>query len=137
MRIGLGIASVSFLINCIILIWAIVANSSGEISNGTISQFAIILIFQVLNTICFFVIFESAVSYSNNKVLSRGWDRRIKDEINEHFVRQIIAKMIQEEIKPESLNDLELLKVKATLNKIYRDRKLDDFDTSKNRELMG
>ncbi len=132
----LNIAIFSWLINFIILIWAIVANSSGEISNGIISQFAIILIFQDLNTICFFLILEFAQSYYNNKIISRGWDRRIKDEINEHFVRQIIAKMIQEEIKPESLNDLERLKVKATLDKIARDRKLDDFDTSKNRALM-
>ena len=136
MRRTISIAGFSFLINCIILIWAIVANSTGEISNGIISQFAIILIFQVLNTICFFLIIEFALSYSNNKIFSRSWNRHIKDEINEHFVRQIIAKMIQEEIKPESLNDLERLKVKATLDKIARDRKLDDFDASKNRELM-
>ena len=133
----LNIAIFSWLINFIILIWAIVANSSGEISNGIISQFAIILIFQVLNTICFFLILEFGLSYYNNKIISRGWDRRIKDEINEDFVRHIIAKMIQEEIKPESLNDLERLKLKATINKIKRDSKLDDFDASKNRELMG
>jgi hypothetical protein len=82
------------------------------------------------------MIIESVLQYTNNYSFSRRWNRDRIDEINEHFVRQIIAKMIQEEIKPESLNDLKSLEVKALIHKVNRNRKLDDLDASKNRELM-
>lgn len=136
MRTRLSIAAACFLINCIILIWAILYGASGKIMYIKISQFAILLTFQVLNSIFFLMIIESVLQYTNNYSFSRRWNRDRIDEINEHFVRQIIAKMIQEEIKPESLNDLKSLEVKALIHKVKRNRKLDDLDASKNRELM-
>ena len=118
-----------FIGNCTLLIYGI----SLLIGQKKIYEeilLAFMLFFQIINTI-FFIYFSSRYV---RKLNSKRWIKENEVEINDHYLREIIAEMLTDEVKLESLNDYKLLKVKSLMHRAQRKTKLAKLNADKDRE---
>ncbi len=118
-----------FIGNCTLLIYGVsLLIGHKTLYEGT--SLAFILFFQIINTI-FFIYFANRYV---RKLNSKPWIKEQEEAINNHHLREIIAKMLIDEVKPESLKDYKELKKESYLQYALKKTKLDKLNTDKETE---